>query len=1404
MLGALIATAFSWNTFSILSERENLQHFDKITRNAEKSIAIRLLSYQDALQGTVGYINGSEFISQTEWEEYTKALDIKKRYPGILGIGYIANVPNNKLKSYLEHARKTISSNFQLKLLGGERKADSEHFIIQYLSPKSINKAALGVDIASEKKRRLAAEISRDTGNSQLTGVLRLVQDQENKPGFLLLLPVYSNNTVLNSIEARRKALKGWVYAPFKGGSVFKDLPTVDNNEAFFSIYDNAIDNKNLIYQSAIREQQVDHPRRLVREFKFSGRDWIIVWESTKAFKQTSLEYQANFILVLGLLLSSLLGGLLILLNNKRDRAVSIVETTTKQLVETNDQLQTHTDYWRVLAEISKVAEKEITNDEFINFCLKIICEHMRWPLAHLYQWDESQKKLSPSKHWFPEVSNQYEVFRCITMQTFFSCGEGLPGRVLESRKPLWIPDVTAEANFPRAQMSTDIGIRAAFAFPISIQGKVIAVLECFLPEPSIPPENALSMIEQIGIHIGHILERRETFALLLHQNKVLEFALEGIAQLDSHGCYLSVNKMYASLAGYEQNEMIGMSWEETVAPNEWEHMRHNYQIMLAEGKVSVETVGVKKDGSFFFKRVVMITNHSETGTFLGSYCFMNDITEIKEIEKIIRESAIKFQAIFHQSFQFIGLLSPDGMVLEANRSALQACGLQPEDVIGKVFWETPWWSHSVASQEQLKKAIIEVKERGFVRFEATHPAADGSIITVDFSLKAVRDDKGEVILLIPEGRDISDKKMIEDALRASEEQFRNSMEYASIGMALVSPEGRFLKVNQALCNIVGYSSEELVQTDFQTITHPEDLYADLVFVQKILNREIPSYEIEKRYIHKNGNFVWILLSVSLIWSHEGLPLHFVAQMQDITKRKMFEQQILDNETRFRLVTEKVKDYAILMLDPEGYIKIWNIGAKRIKGYSANEILGQHFSIFYTQEAKEAHHPERELEHAKNYGSYEEEGWRVRKNGSCFWASVVITALFDDENKLLGFSKITRDLTERKFAEEQLEKAKSEAEQSAKFKSAFLANMSHEIRTPINGVLGLTEILLETSLVEEQRYYLSMIQSSGKILLTIINDILDFSKIEAGKIQIEETPFKLREDVNEIIAPFIQQSQNREIEIRYQIDSRIPDVLIGDINRIRQILNNLISNALKFTEKGEITLGVHLIQHLENNLVLDFWVQDTGIGLSEEQQHCIFEPFIQADNSTSRKYGGTGLGLSIVKNLVTLMNGKLWVESNLGQGSSFHFVLEFMTPYVGKPALAEVNFAGIEPPQRPLQILLAEDITTNQIVATAMLQKMGHTITLAQNGKQVLELLEKQHFDLILMDMLMPEMDGLEATRCIRQLEMASSQHIPIIALTANALESDKVLCLQAGMDSFVSKPFNKEALFNAIQSIPI
>jgi len=522
-------------------------------------------------------------------------------------------------------------------------------------------------------------------------------------------------------------------------------------------------------------------------------------------------------------------------------------------------------------------------------------------------------------------------------------------------------------------------------------------------------------------------------------------------------------------------------------------------------------------------------------------------------------------------------------------------------------------------------------------------------------------------------------------------------------------------------------------------------------------------------------------------------------------RRKAVEEDLVRSEQRIRSIVENVID-AIITIDSRGIVLTFNPAAERIFGYSADEIIASNLKLIVTAEHKDRHD-----EYLQNYlttGVKKAIGTTreligERKDKTLFPMELSVSEMRIGNE--IGFIGILRDISERKRIESELIAARQEAERANQAKSDFLAVMSHEIRTPMNGILGMTNLVLDTELTAEQRDNLSLAHYSAESLLSLINDILDYSKIEAGKLDLDFSDFRIREHLEEMNRFLSVKTSEKKVGLMLAVSEDVPDVVSGDLGRLRQIIMNLVGNAIKFTEKGKISIHVGVLSQTAEAVELQFDVQDTGIGISAEKQKMIFNPFTQADSSTTRQYGGTGLGLSITAQLVALMKGRIWVESEPGKGSTFYFTCKLGVP--GGRASADVQKASpvegvVVPPLQPLRILLAEDNPVNQKLAFQILTKAGHLVVVAENGLEAVEKHKTGDFDLILMDIQMPEMDGLEATRIIRQSEETTGRRIPIIAMTASAFKKDEEDCFRAGMDAYISKPISTTILFGTIQQL--
>jgi PAS domain S-box-containing protein len=523
----------------------------------------------------------------------------------------------------------------------------------------------------------------------------------------------------------------------------------------------------------------------------------------------------------------------------------------------------------------------------------------------------------------------------------------------------------------------------------------------------------------------------------------------------------------------------------------------------------------------------------------------------------------------------------------------------------------------------------------------------------------------------------------------------------------------------------------------------------------------------------------------------------------DMSRQQEMERAVRKSEERYRTLVETARE-VIFTLAPERTFTSLNPAFESVTGWKAEDWLGKAFTeLGHPQDAGDA---ELLIDTALSGEVTPPFEMRLQaKSGEYLNAEHVISQIMDG-NHIVGLQGICRDNSLQKKGEQELRAARDAAESASRAKSEFVANMSHEIRTPMNAIIGMTGLLLDNDLSPKAQEFVQTIRTSSDTLLTLINDILDFSKVESGKLSLESHPFSLRLCIEDSIGLVATQAADKGLTMTHSIDAGVPEILVGDVTRLRQILVNLLANAVKFTNDGTITVSASVREKAGDKVELELVVTDTGPGIPADEADRLFDSFSQLDTSTTREFGGSGLGLAICKRLTKLMGGRIWVESSLGIGSSFLFTVEVSTSTLhdGSPQWMQRRLPVDSPVDKnlarkyPLRVLVAEDNVVNQNVMLLLLERMGYRADLVADGVEVLEALQRQHYDLILMDVQMPKLDGLEATRRIRS-QFHSRDRPRIIAMTASALHGDREKCLEAGMDEYVSKPVRAEELQTVI-----
>jgi len=783
--------------------------------------------------------------------------------------------------------------------------------------------------------------------------------------------------------------------------------------------------------------------------------------------------------------------------------------------------------------------------------------------------------------------------------------------------------------------------------------------------------------------------------------------------------------------------------------------------------------------------------------------------------EEEVRASELRFRSVT----QSVGdaIISSNGAdeIIFWNSGAEKIFGHREDEVLGK--------SLGIIMPERFRA----MHRAGMARFQAGGEARvigrtvelvglhkEGGEFPVELTLSTWKTSEGDHFTGIV--RDISERKRTEEALQ----RIAGIVETSEDAILSKTLDDKITSWNRAAERLYGYTAGEAIGMSFAIIVPKDRLHEEPEIIERIKRGDsVEPYQTVRQ--RKDGSLVDVSITVSPVKDARGEIIGVSKMARDITERLRTERELKEvklaaalreGEERYTFLADTVPQI-IWTSQPDGnldyYNKAWfdytGLTFEQTRDWGWGAVLHpddlQHCIDTWTRSFTTGENYEIEYRFKRGAdGAYRwhlgralprrnESGEIIQWVGACTDIDDAKRAkeILQAANEELGIRVLERT--------SELHAAKDVAEAASRAKSEFLANMSHEIRTPMNGILGMTDLVLDSDLDPEQREYLNMAKSSGRALLTLINDILDFSKIEAGKLSLEAVGFDLRETIAHMLKPLRLRARQKTLAVNLDFASDVPDHLLGDPLRLRQIVTNLADNAFKFTERGVIGLKVTVEVAGDGECCLRFDVSDTGIGIPLDRQQAIFEAFAQADGSTTRNYGGTGLGLAIASRLIEQMRGRIWIESVVGEGTTFHFTAWFGVAASSSKQPANGATPRDEPGSRSLHILLAEDNVINRALATGLLQRRGHTLVHAANGREAAEAAAREPFDLIFMDVQMPEVDGFEATRRIREREAANGHRTPIIAMTAHAMAGDRERCLAGGMDDYISKPLEKEKL---------
>lgn len=845
---------------------------------------------------------------------------------------------------------------------------------------------------------------------------------------------------------------------------------------------------------------------------------------------------------------------------------------------------------------------------------------------------------------------------------------------------------------------------------------------------------------------------------------------------MDRHFNIEQVNHSAKSILGYSPQEIIGQPI--------WNYFPEDEKVKTLK---TLEAGLLKQQHKFDIETVVLtpakdIKWIAWSVTFNGNKWFASgrDVSYQKRISHELEQLALVASKVSNG----VVISNAADEVAWVNHAFEHITGFNLADVEHKYLGAT--LKGKVVDPVAEAKLQASIKNKESYEAELLITTKNGAFLWITVVNSVIRNNEGEVDKFIRVIIDISARKKIEQDLEVLSFAARKSPS----GIFIRDIRGRILWMNEAQENIIGYSFAELEGKAIGSALIGED--TDLTVFESAVQavKENRPYEVEMRVYKKDGTPIWIFLSNSPVFNEAGKVERQIGVMVDITERKKNEEEL----TLLSLVASKVTS-GIVINNCDGQVEWVNKAFEGITGYDINEVKGNHLGDVLKGALTDVAIIQRARELSKNKQSFEVDLLIYRKDGQPLWVSVINSVILDKYGKVDKYVEVIIDITAKKKAEIELIAAKEEALQLSRAKDMFISVMSHEIRTPLNAVIGMSHLLLEDGPLESQKENLEILKFSAGNLLTLINDVLDFAKMETGNVELEKVRVDIHDLVQSISSSLQYKAAEKNIYLSKTIDDAVPQIIIGDRTRLSQILLNLVSNAIKFTNTGGVNIDLKVIQESEKDVRIRFSVTDTGIGIAADKVNVIFEQFKQAETDTTRKYGGTGLGLAISKRLIELHDSRINVDSVPGQGSVFWFTITF------SKADNELNSNNNNVEEGlKINVLVVDDNQINRLLINKILKRWGADADFAENGiEAVNKILANKNYNVVLMDIHMPEMGGLEATQVIRSNPETYFQQLPIIALTASMLSNQMGEIGNAGMNDYILKPFDPKVLYEKL-----
>ena len=1336
-------------------DKEAQIQFDRGAERIEAEVKRRFNQPLLGLKGARGAFAANKYITRREFNAYVAAHDLPNEFGGIRGLGFITRVQRSDLDAFVAAEQADFAPEFAVRSRGDA----TDLFVIKYIEPLVNNWAAFGFDIGQEAVRREAAERAVNTGQPALTGKITLVQDGNQSPGFLYILPVYRPGTDPVTVAQHQAALVGLLYAPIVATELFEDLVDVADNALRIEVLDgNTLSPNNSLFDSDATRNGAPPSvtagldrlpvLSVVRPIAVGGRTLSLRVSSTPAFHATQDRTSLALASLAGALASLLLALTVWLLAVGRLRAQRLAERMTADL----DRL-------------ARVVQHTTNAVTIADTQMRITWVNEGFTRLTGYSLEDARGK-TPGELLGSGKTNPQTIQKLVSA---VAMGEPCRVEVLNRAKDGHEYWADTEVQPTRDADGVLIGFME-IGTDVTVQKQTQKRLEAAIREST-------TLLSTVALH-------------------------NIVSVTDRQGTIIDTNDAFSGISGYSREELIGQNHRIVKSGMQPDQFWNDVWAVISTGASwRGDICNRAKDGSLYWVDSMIVPFIGDDGLVEKYVSMRTDITERKHNEHQLAEVTKRMTLAIeggsdglwdwmdvHQDAQwwapnyyallgynpqdipalassYVALLHPDSREpsLKAGQDAL--AGLRPFDV----------------------EVQLQTKDQGYRWFRTR--------------AKVYFDDQGRAARMSGATQDIHDHKLAQDALKESEAFLDRAGRIAGVGGWSVQLKTRKIHWSKETRRI--HEVDDSYEPQLDQAIHFYATEARPVIERAVrdgMERGIP-WDLELPFITAKGRSIWVR-AVGEVEFKDGKPDMLIGAFQDITERRARDEDLHLLESCITRIKDSILITRASPLDEPGpEIVFANRAFETLTGYSQAEIRGRNPRMLQGPDTDRA--ALTRIRNAISRGeSVSEELLNYTKDGTPYWIEVSISPVMTESGEVSHFVAVERDVTERRRHDAALRDAVTRAQQASVAKSQFVANMSHEIRTPMNAILGMLKLLQNTDLTVRQLDYAAKTEGAARSLLGLLNDILDYSKVEAGKMTLDPRPFhldRLMRDLSVILSASIG---TKNIEVLFDIDPAVPKCLFGDDMRLQQVLINLGGNAIKFTSAGEVVLHLRLVEQTAQDVLVEFAMQDSGIGIAPENRAHIFSGFSQAEASTTRRFGGTGLGLAISSRMVGLLGGTLAVDSVLGQGSSFHFQIRF--PRAEMPP-AELPAAPLEE-LGALKTLIVDDNAITRDVLRHMVQAMGWQADTVSSGAQAIAHIEacandkKPPYEVIFMDWQMPQMDGWEASQRIRKLEMGAVTPI-VVMVTAHGREmlSQRSADEHALINGFLVKPVTASMLLDAV-----